>query len=92
MSVDALQWVDGVVYASRWTRPLNAEPDEEEDVEDEGADGDESSEDGQLRDRHGHDREQTITSETEWVTPLTSKPSLRSKGRSASKDPTMQKA
>lgn len=91
VSVDALQWVDGIVSASRWTRPLQTEPEEDEDADGE-EEGEESDLDGEHTDRMGHGRDETVTPETQWVTTLTSKPSLRNKGRSASKDPSMQKA
>ncbi|EIM92597.1 uncharacterized protein STEHIDRAFT_151915 [Stereum hirsutum FP-91666 SS1] len=92
VSVDALQWVDGIVSASRWTRPLQTEPEEDEDADGEEEEGEGSDLDGEHTGRMGHGRDETVTSETKWVTTLTSKPSLRNKGRSASKDPSMQKA
>lgn len=91
VSVDTLQWVDGVVSASRWTRPLQTEPEEDEDMENEAAEGEESEAGSESVDRMGHGRDDTVTSETKWVTPLTSKPSLRNKGRSMSKEPSAHK-
>ncbi|TFY83995.1 hypothetical protein EWM64_g5 [Hericium alpestre] len=71
VGLETLQWVDGIGSASRWTRPV--EPDEnEEDEEDIAASyssDDPRSEDGDL----------TITTQLRRITPLTQKPSLRSK-------------
>ncbi|KAA1468705.1 hypothetical protein DENSPDRAFT_485477 [Dentipellis sp. KUC8613] len=72
VGLETLQWVDGIGSASRWTRPV--EPDENDEDEDIEHPPGYSSEDP-----HTDDGDLTITTEIRRVTPLTQKPSLRSK-------------
>jgi hypothetical protein len=65
VGADTLQWVDGVRSAARWVRPVQVEDDEDEDAP--------QSTDDLLR-NGSHDPDTHIT-------PLTRKPSTRSRGR-----------
>ena len=71
VGVGILAWVDGVAYTSRWTRPVETEPDDE--VE-------------RMRDSPGPDEDLTLNPNTpaplESITPLTRRKSSR-RGRSS---------
>src|SRR6266850_181166 len=72
-SLDVLQWVDGVGSHARWARQVDMQVQEEDEYKDEksplGSDAQES--------------DIAPTSAVRRVTPLTRKPSLRSKGRAS---------
>lgn len=77
-SLDILQWVDGVGSHARWTRPVPM--DEREDDED----------DSEMFPPHpigsGDEQKSEIATEVHQTTPLTQKPSIRTKGRASTLD------
>ena len=70
-SMDILQWVDGVGSHARWTRPVHME----------GREGDEYENDSIGS---GDEQESEIAVEVHQTTPLTRRPSARTKGRASS--------
>ncbi|THH11747.1 hypothetical protein EW146_g7944 [Bondarzewia mesenterica] len=77
VGAEILHWVDGIGSASRWTRPMEPDADEPEEDED-----DEDQPLEYLSDAtSAQDGDLTITTQIRRAAPLTSRPSLRNKGR-----------
>jgi len=70
-SLDILQWVDGVGSHARWARPIHIEGREEDGYDSHPIDS-------------GDEQESEIAVEVHPTTPLTRRPSIRTKGRASS--------
>lgn len=77
-SLDILQWVDGAGSHARWTRPVHMEEREEDEY------------DSEIFPPHpivsGDEQESEIAVEVPRTTPLTQRPSTRTKGRASTVD------
>ena len=74
IGVGLLAWVDGVAYTSRWTRPVEAEPEPDDELE-------------RIQDSPGPDEDLTLHPNTpaplENITPLTRTRKSSRRGRSS---------
>ncbi|SRR6266702_990124 len=75
-SLDILQWVDGVGSHARWTRPVHMEGREEDEYDSEMFPPNPIG--------SGDEQESEIAAEVHRTTPLTRRPSIRTKGRASS--------